>query len=114
MLAITKIRKALKPKREKPTQLPTVDTPIEITIGYGVKVRLNQQDGTWDILKEQEDGSFETVQHSEIQALRGRIDDLEDENRLLRVKLEILLDMLSRATLDNKLLNSGLSKLKKV
>ena len=113
MLAISKIRRAFKPKREKPRALPTSETPIEITVGHGVRVRLNQIDGTWDVLREQEDGTFIAVNHAEMQHLRGHIVELEEENRLLRVKLEVLLDMLSRATLDNKLLNAGLARLKK-
>jgi hypothetical protein len=113
IMGITKIRKLFKTTKEKPKNLPSPDTPIEITVGHGMKVRLNQTDGTWDVLKEMNDGSYQAVNHNELLTMRERIDNLEDENRMLQFKLEILLDLLSRATLDNKLLNAMASKYQK-
>ena len=114
MINIVKLKRMFLAPKDKPSNtLPSADAPIEITVGHGMKIRLNQLDGTWDVLKEMKDGSYEVVDHSELMTMRERIDDLEEENRLLNFKLEVAIDMLSRATLDNKLLNAGMSKLKK-
>ena len=113
MINIVKLKRMFATTKDKPSNLPAPDAPIEITVGHGMKIRLNQLDGTWDVLKERSDGTYDVVDHSEIMSMKNRIHDLEEENRLLNFKLEVAIDMLSRVSLDNKLLNAGLSKLQK-
>ncbi|XP_069765413.1 protein chibby homolog 1 [Narcine bancroftii] len=50
--------------------------------------------------------------HKEVQRLRKRNQQLEEENNLLRLKIDILLDMLSETTAESHLMEKELEELK--
>ncbi|OXB77524.1 UNVERIFIED_CONTAM: hypothetical protein H355_015816 [Colinus virginianus] len=56
-------------------------------------------------------GSF-TGDRREMQRLRKRNQQLEEENNLLRLKVDILLDMLSETTAESHLMEKELEELK--
>ncbi|KAM9246482.1 Protein chibby 1 [Leptosomus discolor] len=58
-----------------------------------------------------ESGSF-TGDRREMQRLRKRNQQLEEENNLLRLKVDILLDMLSETTAETHLMEKELEELK--
>ncbi|EOB03936.1 Protein chibby-like protein 1 [Anas platyrhynchos] len=58
-----------------------------------------------------ESGSF-TGDRREMQRLRKRNQQLEEENNLLRLKVDILLDMLSETTAESHLMEKELEELK--
>ncbi|XP_009900786.2 protein chibby homolog 1 [Dryobates pubescens] len=77
---------------------PTVNLP-----GHSLKF----ENGQWVA----ESGTF-TGDHREMQHLRKRNQQLQEENNLLRLKVDILLDMLSETTAESHLMEKELEELK--
>lgn len=61
-----------------------------------------------------ETGISEDVDRREAQRLRRRNQQLEEENNLLRLKVDILLDMLSETTAESHLMEKELEELKSI
>ncbi|KAM4721593.1 protein chibby homolog 1 isoform 1-T2 [Rhinophrynus dorsalis] len=85
---------------------------VELGLDYGspsitiAGQSLKFENGQW-ITESGSSGS-----HKEIQRLRKRNQQLEEENNLLRVKVDILLDMLSETTAESHLKEKELEELK--
>ncbi|NXY51642.1 CBY1 protein, partial [Ceuthmochares aereus] len=96
-------------------QLPLDRSTREIELGleYGTPTMnltgqsLKFENGQWVA----ESGSF-TGDRREMQRLRKRNQQLEEENNLLRLKVDILLDMLSETTAESHLMEKELEELK--
>ncbi|KFU98510.1 Protein chibby 1 [Tauraco erythrolophus] len=86
---------------------------IELGLEYGIPTMnlagqsLKFENGQWVA----ESGSF-TGDRREMQRLRKRNQQLEEENNLLRLKVDILLDMLSETTAESHLMEKELEELK--
>ncbi|KFP10246.1 Protein chibby 1, partial [Egretta garzetta] len=86
---------------------------IELGLEYGTPTMnlagqsLKFENGQWVA----ESGSF-TGDRREMQRLRKRNQQLEEENNLLRLKVDILLDMLSETTAESHLMEKELEELK--
>ncbi|NXQ86491.1 CBY1 protein, partial [Nyctibius grandis] len=86
---------------------------IELGLEYGIPTMnlagqsLKFENGQWVA----ESGSF-TGDRREVQRLRKRNQQLEEENNLLRLKVNILLDMLSETTAESHLMEKELEELK--
>ncbi|XP_027306522.1 protein chibby homolog 1 isoform X2 [Anas acuta] len=86
---------------------------IELGLEYGSPAMnlagqsLKFENGQWVA----ESGSF-TGDRREMQRLRKRNQQLEEENNLLRLKVDILLDMLSETTAESHLMEKELEELK--
>ncbi|XP_005039789.1 PREDICTED: protein chibby homolog 1 [Ficedula albicollis] len=86
---------------------------VELGLEYGTPTMnlagqsLKFENGHWV----SESGSF-TGDRRELQRLRKRNQQLEEENNLLRLKVEILLDMLSETTAESHLMEKELEELK--
>ncbi|NXY91258.1 CBY1 protein, partial [Alcedo cyanopectus] len=94
-------------------QLDRTTREIELGLEYGTPSmnlagqNLKFENGQWVA----ESGSF-TGNHRETQRLRKRNQQLEEENNLLRLKVDILLDMLAETTAESHLLDRELEELK--
>ncbi|NWI77166.1 CBY1 protein, partial [Ptilorrhoa leucosticta] len=86
---------------------------IELGLEYGTPTMnlagqsLKFENGQWV----SESGSF-LGDRRELQRLRKRNQQLEEENNLLRLKVDILLDMLSETTAESHLMEKELEELK--
>ncbi|NWU14462.1 CBY1 protein, partial [Oxyruncus cristatus] len=86
---------------------------VELGLEYGTPSMnlagqsLKFENGQWV----SESGSF-TGDRRELQRLRKRNQQLEEENNLLRLKVDILLDMLSETTAESHLMEKELEELK--
>ncbi|KFQ36899.1 Protein chibby 1, partial [Merops nubicus] len=86
---------------------------MELGLEYGVPTMnlagqsLKFENGQWVA----ESGSF-PGDRRELQRLRKRNQQLEEENNLLRLKVDILLDMLSETTAETHLMERELEELK--
>ncbi|NXI95856.1 CBY1 protein, partial [Psophia crepitans] len=86
---------------------------VELGLEYGIPTMnlagqsLKFENGQWVA----ESGSF-PGDHREMQRLRRRNQQLEEENNLLRLKVDILLDMLSETTAESHLMEKELEELK--
>ncbi|KFO81717.1 Protein chibby 1, partial [Cuculus canorus] len=86
---------------------------IELGLEYGTPTMnlagqsLKFENGQWVA----ESGSF-TGDRREMQRLRKRNQQLEEENNLLRLKVDVLLDMLSETTAASRLMEKELEELK--
>ncbi|XP_005994329.1 protein chibby homolog 1 [Latimeria chalumnae] len=85
---------------------------VELGLEYGLPAMniggqsLKFEDGQWIT----ESGG--NISQKEVQRLRKRNQQLEEENNLLRVKIDILLDMLSETTAESHLMEKELEDLK--
>jgi len=91
--------------------LPNRKTPIECSLGK-MMIKLNPEQGTFEYLGEVGDGDYIKLDQSELQKIKEKMSSIEEENRLLKLKNEILLDLLSTTTLDAKYLEQTLVKIK--
>ncbi|XP_053912478.1 protein chibby homolog 1 isoform X1 [Cuculus canorus] len=86
---------------------------IELGLEYGTPTMnlagqsLKFENGQWVA----DSGSF-TGDRREMQRLRKRNQQLEEENNLLRLKVDVLLDMLSETTAASRLMEKELEELK--
>lgn len=88
------------PPATKPDDQPSLDDPITMDIGGN---QLRFESGAWKLEKQ-----TATVDAAK---LVKRIDELEGENKLLKFKVELLVDMLTLANLDYKDCEKDLVKL---
>ena len=110
----TKLRRYLSGKPSKTgletDALPNRKTPIECTLGK-MMIKINPDNGSLEYMGEIGQGEYIKLDHSDLQNIKERMEDLEDENRLLKLKNEILLDLLSSTTLDAKYMEQTLLKI---
>ncbi|KAM8979078.1 protein chibby homolog 1 isoform X2 [Sarcophilus harrisii] len=89
---------------------------VELGLDYGVPTlnlagqSLKFENGQWIA----ESGACGGADRREAQRLRKRNKQLEEENNLLRVKVEILLDMLAETTAESHLMEKELDELKSI
>ncbi|XP_053440874.1 protein chibby homolog 1 isoform X2 [Nycticebus coucang] len=89
---------------------------VELGLDYGTPTMnlagqsLKFENGQWIA----ETGISGGVDRREAQRLRRRNQQLEEENNLLRLKVDILLDMLSQTTAESHLMEKELDELKSV
>uniref|UniRef100_A0A7N4PY48 Chibby family member 1, beta catenin antagonist n=2 Tax=Sarcophilus harrisii TaxID=9305 RepID=A0A7N4PY48_SARHA len=89
---------------------------VELGLDYGAPTlnlagqSLKFENGQWIA----ESGTCGGVDRREAQRLRKRNKQLEEENNLLRVKVEILLDMLAETTAESHLMEKELDELKSI
>ncbi|XP_059792959.1 protein chibby homolog 1 isoform X1 [Balaenoptera ricei] len=89
---------------------------VELGLDYGMPTMnlagqsLKFENGQWIA----ETGISGGVDRREAQRLRRRNQQLEEENNLLRLKVDILLDMLSETTAESHLMEKELDELKSV
>ncbi|XP_005207363.1 protein chibby homolog 1 isoform X1 [Bos indicus x Bos taurus] len=89
---------------------------VELGLDYGTPTMnlagqsLKFENGQWIA----ETGISGGVDRREAQRLRRRNQQLEEENNLLRLKVDILLDMLSETTAESHLMEKELDELKSV
>ncbi|KAG2391896.1 hypothetical protein C9374_013381 [Naegleria lovaniensis] len=111
----TKLRRYLAGKPSKTGMeaetLPTRKTPIECTLGK-MMIRMNAETGGLEYMGEINQGEYIKLDHSDLKNIKDRMEELEQENRLLKLKNEILLDLLSSTTLDAKYMEQTLLKIK--
>ncbi|NXT34502.1 CBY1 protein, partial [Pelecanoides urinatrix] len=115
-------RNAFSPKKAPPRKYASLSNlhlldrstrEIELGLEYGIPTvnlagqSLKFENGQWVA----ESGSF-TGDHREMQRLRKRNQQLEEENNLLRLKVDILLDMLAETTAESHLMEKELEELK--
>ncbi|XP_005527674.1 protein chibby homolog 1 [Parus major] len=87
---------------------------VELGLEYGTPTMnlagqsLKFENGHWV----SESGTFVGGDRRELQRLRKRNQQLEEENNLLRLKVDILLDMLSETTAESHLMEKELEELK--
>ncbi|KAI4904324.1 hypothetical protein NFI96_015186 [Prochilodus magdalenae] len=87
---------------------------IELGLEYGAPVlniggqSLKFEDGEW--ITGTESGG--TVSGKEVQKLKKRNMQLEEENNLLKIKIELLLDMLTETTAESHLIQKELEDMK--
>ncbi|XP_041033764.1 protein chibby homolog 1 isoform X1 [Carcharodon carcharias] len=93
--------------------LDRVSREVELGLDHGAPVMniggqsLKFDNGQW-VSESVGDGSTQ----KEVQRLRRRNQQLEEENNLLRLKIDILLDMLSETTAESHLMEKELEELK--
>ncbi|EFC36175.1 predicted protein [Naegleria gruberi] len=111
----TKLRRYLAGKPSKTglqtDSLPNRKTPIECTLGK-MMIKVNPDTGSLEYMGEIGQGEYIKLDHTDLQNIKERMEELEDENRLLKLKNEILLDLLSSTTLDAKYMEQTLLKIK--
>ncbi|KAG3290930.1 protein chibby homolog 1 [Marmota monax] len=89
---------------------------VELGLDYGTPTMnltgqsLKFENGHWIT----ETGISAGVDRREAQRLRRRNQQLEEENNLLRLKVDILLDMLSETTAESHLMEKELDELKSI
>ncbi|KAF5928125.1 hypothetical protein HPG69_017665 [Diceros bicornis minor] len=97
-------------------QLDRSTREVELGLDYGTPTMnlagqsLKFENGQWIT----ETGISGGVDRREAQRLRRRNQQLEEENNLLRLKVDILLDMLSETTAESHLMEKELDELKSV
>lgn len=97
-------------------QLDRSTREVELGLDYGTPSMnlagqsLKFENGQWIA----ETGISGGVDRREAQRLRRRNQQLEEENNLLRLKVDILLDMLSETTAESHLMEKELDELKSV
>ncbi|XP_053912482.1 protein chibby homolog 1 isoform X2 [Cuculus canorus] len=101
------------PELDTGLQLDRSTREIELGLEYGTPTMnlagqsLKFENGQWVA----DSGSF-TGDRREMQRLRKRNQQLEEENNLLRLKVDVLLDMLSETTAASRLMEKELEELK--
>ncbi|KAL9654775.1 hypothetical protein ABK040_008569 [Willaertia magna] len=93
------------------TTLPNRKTPIECRLGQ-MKIKLNPE-GTFEYLGEVGNDEFVELNQTELSKLKQHALELEEENACLKLKNEILLDLLATTSLDAKYLEQTLLKIKR-
>ncbi|XP_019798959.1 protein chibby homolog 1 isoform X1 [Sagmatias obliquidens] len=99
-----------------PPELDRSTREVELGLDYGTPTMnlagqsLKFENGQWIA----ETGVSGGVDRREAQRLRRRNQQLEEENNLLRLKVDILLDMLSETTAESHLMEKELDELKSV
>ncbi|XP_048377455.1 protein chibby homolog 1 isoform X2 [Stegostoma tigrinum] len=93
--------------------LDRVSREIELGLDHGAPVmNIGGQSLKFDNGQWVSESVGDSGVHKEVQRLRKRNQQLEEENNLLRLKIDILLDMLSETTAESHLMEKELEELK--